>query len=120
MRSTIYKLAAFCALIILVVSVFAQEGKLGMIRGKVQDAGTKEPIIEAVVTISSDAFEGKKMAVTDSSGNYRINNLPKGVYTITFEMEGYRKYTHENIKLPEGMSLGVSFQMARERNSKKE
>lgn len=36
-------------------------------------------------------------------------------------MEGYEKSVHENIVLQEGMSLGVSFQMVKERkgNEKK-
>ena len=91
---------------------------MAIISGKVSDARTKAPLNEAVITISSDAFEGQKFAVTDSTGNYRVNNLPKGIYCIAFEMEGYRKFVKDSIKLQEGMSLGVSFEMAREKKEK--
>ena len=118
MRSGLKISFLVCVSIFILVQVFGQDKKLGIISGKVQDASTKEPLIDAVVTLSSDVFEGQKFAVTDSSGKYRIDNLPKGIYTISFEMEGYKKYTHENIKLSNGMSLGVSFQMAKVRKSK--
>lgn len=97
-------------------AVIAQE-KTGAISGYVKDARTKKPLAEAVVTISSNMFEGQKLALTDSTGIYSVKNLPAGMYTITFEMEGYRKFTQENIALKEGMSLGVSFQMAKEQKT---
>ena len=109
------KVLSLLLAVLVFVTAYAQEKKMGIISGKIQDARSKAPLNEAVVTISSNAFEGQKFALTDSTGNYRINNLPKGIYCISFEMEGYRKFTQDSIKLQEGMSLGVSFQMARER-----
>jgi hypothetical protein len=99
--------------------LLAQTGKPGAISGYVKDARTKKPLLEAVVSISSTAFEGQKLALTDSTGIYSVRNLPAGTYTVTFEMEGYRKFTQENIVLKEGMSLGVSFQMARDEKAKR-
>ena len=106
------------AAIVLLVPVFAQEKKAAIISGVVKDARTKSPLNEAVVTLSSSAFKGQKFALTDSTGMYKVSNLPAGFYTITFEMEGYEKFVQDSIKLQEGMSLGVSFQMARERKGK--
>ncbi len=107
------------AVILLFLPSIAQEKKPGTIGGVVKDSRSKSPLNEAVVTLSSDAFKGQKFALTDSSGTYRVSNLPAGNYTISFEMEGYEKFVQENIVLQEGMSLGVSFQMARERKGKK-
>jgi hypothetical protein len=117
MRST----KAIIAIAFLLMSnaiVVAQEKKPGTISGYVKDARTKSPLIEAVVTLSSDAFTGRKIALTDSTGIYLVKDLPAGVYTVSFEMEGYRKFTQENILLKPGMSLGVSFQMARDNRKK--
>jgi uncharacterized protein (DUF2141 family) len=100
------------------LGVFAQ-ANTAAISGYVKDARTKKPLIEAVVSISSDAFTGQKFALTDSTGIYSIKNLQPGTYTVTFEMEGYRKFTQENIVLKQGMSLGVSFQMARDDKNKR-
>jgi Carboxypeptidase regulatory-like domain len=85
----------------------------------VSDAHTKLPLNEAVITLSSSAYQGQKFALTDSTGMYRVGNLPAGTYTISFEMEGYEKFVHDNIVLQEGMSLGVSFQMIKERKGRK-
>jgi len=95
--------------------VFAQDKKPAIISGIVKDSRTKSPLIEAVITLSSNAFEGQKFALTDSTGKYSVRNLPAGIYTIAFEMEGYEKFTRDSIALNDGMSLGVSFEMARER-----
>lgn len=112
------------AIVHLIVAIFlffpavAQEKKMAIISGSVKDARSKAPLNEAVVTLSSDAFKGQKFALTDSTGMYRVSNLPAGSYTIAFEMEGYEKFVQENIVLRQGMSLGVSFQMVKERKAK--
>jgi Ca-activated chloride channel family protein len=92
---------------------FAQE-PLASIAGSVKDEGTKKPLIEAVITLSSPEFEGKRFAITDSSGNYKVVNLPAGVYTVVFEMEGYSKFIKDNVLLSKGMPLGLSLEMKRE------
>ena len=99
-------------------TVIGQEKKQGIISGVVKDARSKSPLNEAVVTLTSNAFKGQKFALTDSTGMYKVSNLPAGYYTVAFEMEGYEKFVQDSIKLQEGMSLGVSFQMARERKVK--
>ncbi|WP_207495451.1 carboxypeptidase-like regulatory domain-containing protein [Aridibaculum aurantiacum] len=113
------QLLPMLAIMILVFSAgIAQAPKAGAIGGYVKDARNKAPLIEAVITITSDVFEGSKLALTDSTGLYSVKNLPAGTYSVTFEMEGYRKYKQENIVLKEGNSLGVSLQMAREQKQK--
>jgi hypothetical protein len=99
--------------------VFSQQKKPAIISGIVKDARTKAPLIEAVVTLKSDAFEGEKYAVTDSTGLYRINNLPPGTYTVSFEMEGYEKFSKDGVVVVPGMSLGVSFEMIKEQKRMK-
>ena len=96
--------------------VYAQD-KPASIAGVIKDSRNKSPLIEAVVTVSSPALNGNKFALTDSTGKYRITNLPAGVYSVSFEMEGFRKYTQDSIKLVDGMSFGVSFEMARDRGT---
>lgn len=109
------KLLLFFVTAFIFSMVYSQEGKQGIISGMIKDAKTKSPLIEAVITLSSNAFEGQKFAITDTSGKYTINNLPAGNYSITFEMEGYEKYVQDNIGLKEGMSAAVSYEMAKEK-----
>ena len=101
--------------ICLAITAFSFQQNSAAITGTIKDARSKSPIIEAVITLSSTAFKGQKFAITDSSGGYRINNLPPGNYTISFEMEGYEKFVRENIPLQEGASVGVDYEMVKER-----
>ena len=112
------KLLPFFVAIIFVTSGFTQDKKPAVISGVVKDARSKGPLNEAVITLSSTAFQGQKFALTDSSGMYRVSNLPAGKYTVSFEMEGYEKFVQEDIALHEGASLGISFEMIKERKSK--
>lgn len=105
------KLLLFFVTAFLFSKVFSQEGKHGIISGMIKDAQTKLPLIEAVITVSSNAFEGQKFAVIDTVGRYKINNLPAGNYSVSFEMEGYQKYVRDSITLKEGMSAVVSHEM---------
>jgi len=95
--------------------VYAQEKKQAIISGTITDARSKSPVYEAVITVSSSAFKGQKFAITDSTGTYRINNLPAGSYTISFEMEGYEKYSQDNIALQEGGSVAINHQLVKQR-----
>ena len=113
------KLSLFIITALLSFAVFGQQKKPAIVSGIVKDARTKAPLIEAVVTLKSDAFEGEKYAVTDSTGMYRINNLPPGTYTVSFEMEGYEKFSKDGIVVVPGMSLGVSFEMIKEQKRMK-
>jgi Ca-activated chloride channel family protein len=108
------KLLFLVASVLMLSNAYSQDKKPAAIGGFVKDARTKAPLKEAVVTVSSDAFEGQKWVLTDTTGLYRISNLPAGNYIISFEMDGYKKFTQENIFLKEGMSLGVSFEMIKE------
>ncbi len=101
--------------LLLVRSAFAQDVKPASIAGTVKDARTKLPLAEAVITLTSNAFTGQRFALTNSTGMYLVRQLPAGNYTIGFEMEGYRKFVQENVVLKPGMSLGVSFQMIKDR-----
>lgn len=101
-----------------IVTVSAQEKKPAIISGNIKDAKTKRPLIEAVITLSSSAFKGQKFAVTDSSGNYKINNLPEGSYTVAFEMEGYEKFVQPNLNLKEGSLVDMNYQMVKESKRK--
>jgi hypothetical protein len=115
MHMILKKWFAIVITICLAFPAFSFQQNSAAITGTIKDANSKSPIIEAVITLSSTAFKGQKFAVTDSTGMYRITNLPPGNYTISFEMEGYEKIVRENIPLQEGMSVGVDYEMVKER-----
>jgi TonB-dependent starch-binding outer membrane protein SusC len=70
----------------LLVCGFAQ-AQTGSIFGTVKDATTKEALIGANVFIQSL----KKGTAVDASGNYSLNNLPDGSYTVEISLLGYTK-----------------------------
>jgi len=72
-------------------SANAQQGE-GTLTGTVTDAATKAPIVDVVVTATSPALQGEQVVVTDSSGFYRIPNLPPGVYTLRMDKEVFKPY----------------------------
>src|ERR1700748_3012995 len=70
----------------------------GKISGKVTDALTKGPVDYATVGIykqgSTTPFDG---ASTDPKGNFKIDNISPGEYTITVDFLGYKRQTIEHI-----------------------
>lgn len=69
--------AAFCG------AVFAQNG--ATIRGTVTDATANVALHNVVVSI----VQTKQTAQTDESGNYEINGVSAGTYTILAHIEGF-------------------------------
>lgn len=62
------------------------------VRGRVLDAGTSEPVENAVVQIRPTARDGgfnSRNATTDATGIFAIDFMPAGSYTATTEKEGY-------------------------------
>lgn len=57
----------------------------GALAGTVRDASTHQPVAGAVVTLG----DGRRGAVTDSGGLYRVREVRSGTYTITFRAIGY-------------------------------
>jgi len=55
------------------------------------------------VEASSPALiEKNRSAVTDSTGQYQIPNLPPGTYALTFSLQGFATLKHEGVELSGG------------------
>jgi outer membrane receptor protein involved in Fe transport len=76
----------------------AQDSQNGRLTGKVVDAETGEALVGANVIL-----EGTTMgAACDIEGNYRINNVVPGEYTLVFSMIGYAKVRLTAVKVVAG------------------
>jgi hypothetical protein len=65
-----------------------------------------------LVEVTSPALiEKVRTAVTDSNGQYRINNLPVGTYAVTFTLAGFSAVQRENIALTTGFTAPVNATM---------
>jgi len=95
-------------LLLVSIAVFATlaaaQTDLGSIAGFVKDpSGATIPNVR--VTARSASLE--RSATTNESGYYTITNIPPGVYTISVEAPGFRKYEGTNNKLDPSSTLAV-------------
>ncbi|QKJ31965.1 TonB-dependent receptor [Mucilaginibacter mali] len=90
-------LLLFCA-----ASVFAQQGAAvkGSVTGKLIDAGTNQPLEFATVTLlkKADNLPAKSIQ-TDLQGNFKLDNLPDGLYLLRTTYVGYATYTKDSINI---------------------
>ena len=67
----------------------------GALTGRVTDAQTGETLIGANVVITGTTLG----AATNIDGEYRINGVPVGDYSITASYIGYSPYTYEDVTI---------------------
>ncbi len=78
-------------LVAVTVAPLAAQTTGGLV-GRVTDES--EAVLPGVtVEAQSPALQGTRQAVTDEKGGFRLNLLPPGEYTVTFDLEGFRKQT---------------------------
>ena len=56
----------------------------------------------ASVTVKNKATAAEKATTTDSSGYYTFASLPVGAYSVTVELQGFKRAVHETINLEIG------------------
>ncbi len=83
---------------------FAQSD-LGTIQGFVKDpSGAVIP--NAKITVHNQAGL-ERQTVTNESGSYTVTNIPPGLYTLTVEAGGFKKYTSSANKLDPSSALEI-------------
>ncbi|HEX8705360.1 MAG TPA: TonB-dependent receptor, partial [Myxococcaceae bacterium] len=82
-----------------------------VIFGTVTDTVSKRPIADVLVTATSPNLQGEQSIVTDSSGAYRLPQLPSGVYTLRFEREAFKPFTREGITVRLDYSVRVNVEL---------
>jgi Carboxypeptidase regulatory-like domain len=104
-RRSLVLLATIAALLLPVAALAQQNGSIA---GKVVDSnGTALPGV--TVEARSDVLPGPRLAVTASSGEYRMPALPPGTYTITFTLAGMQTVTRDaQIQLAQEVALNVT------------
>jgi hypothetical protein len=90
-------------------AAFGQTGD-GSLRGYVKDE--QGGILPGVtVTGTSPALLAPVVAITDSSGYYRLNNLPPGTFAINAELSGFATHRREGIVMRAGLTFSVDIEM---------
>ena len=103
------------ALVLLALSTqaaLAQETDRSGIEGKiVDDTGAVLPGV--TVTISSPNLQVPQLVTsTDQKGLYRFTALPVGVYTVTYELQGFQTVRREGIRLTTGFIATLDIPMS--------
>jgi hypothetical protein len=106
-RSATFIVAVLAAILLLPSAAHAQAS----IAGQVKDAsGAVLPGV-TVEAASAALIEKVRTAVTDGGGQYRIELLPPGTYTITFTLPGFNTVKREGILLSGSFTATVEADM---------
>lgn len=82
----------------------------GGLRGYIKDE--QGGVLPGVaLTAASPALLAPVTSVSDSSGYYRLNNLPPGAYTLTAELSGFATYRREGIVVRAGTIFTIDIAM---------
>jgi hypothetical protein len=92
----------------LLMSLPAQAQGTSVLTGTVSDSSSGKAVEDVVVTATSPALQGEQIVVTDSSGLYRLPNLPPGTYELRLEKEGFKPFTRGGIDLGLNQTLRVN------------
>lgn len=97
------RLLFFLLICVSLNSNYLLAGTTGKISGRVVDKETREPMVAVNVVILGTTMG----AASDLSGNYFINNVPPGAFTLRFMMMGYKKVDVENVKVSVDLTTTV-------------
>jgi hypothetical protein len=101
--------ASFLTLLVFSTPAFAQTGD-GSLRGYVRDQ--QGGVLPGVtVTATSPEVLAPVVAVSDTAGYYRLNNLPPGTYTLSADLTGFASYKREGILMRAGSTFTVDVEM---------
>ncbi|HEV7645872.1 MAG TPA: TonB-dependent receptor [Pyrinomonadaceae bacterium] len=97
---------AIFVFIITACAVTSAQTSFGRISGTVTDAaGGVVP--NAAVTVSDPATNFSRTAMTDENGYYTVTNLPVGTYTLSVEMQNFKKAVKAGNSLSADARLSV-------------
>jgi hypothetical protein len=98
-------------LVLVPVTAYGQASAQASITGVVRDAsGAVLPGVSVEAT-SPALIEKARSVVTDGNGQYRIVDLPRGVYTVTFTLSGFTSYRREGIELEGAFTAPINVEM---------
>lgn len=98
----------FLHIIILVFIANLAYAQTGVLKGKVIDRKTKETVIGATVSIVGTYYA----VPTDVNGNYTINNIKPGEYSVKIVYLGYKEQLNNGIKITNGNTTTLNVQLS--------
>ena len=101
------KLLTFAALLLIASAAFAND--YGAVRGVVHDPQHR-PIQDAMVMLRAKSSEWAKSATTDASGEFQLNAVPLGEYSVSVAGKGFAQ-TSQDVVVISGSVPVVHFQL---------
>ena len=98
---------AALALQLLTAQALEAQAATGTVRGRVVEVGTQRPIADVQVTVAGTTMG----AVTTSTGDYTIANVPAGSQTIAARRIGYTRVTQQ-VSVAAGQSATANFTLS--------
>src|SRR5262245_46613612 len=100
-----------CLLLIIARNARSQTTATGKLYGTVTDSqgGTLPGV---TVSASSPSTSLLRSMTTDSRGDYRLDALPPGEYTIVAELAGFERTSQRNVDVRAGGNLRVDLTMS--------
>lgn len=108
-RSKLILCTIFLCTMILCTAATAFANVYGALRGVVHDPQHR-PIQNAMVMLKSKSSDWAKSVITDSSGNFQMNAVPLGDYTVSVASQGFAQ-TAQDVTIISGSVPVVHFQL---------
>ena len=97
---------AFILIFCLIFTGIILATETGEIKGQVIDE-IGEPLPGVNITAQSPQLQGIRTAVSDREGRFRLPLLPVGVYSLTFELEGFSKIRQSGYQVKLGFTISI-------------
>ena len=83
----------------------------GTVNGKITDpSGDLLPGV-GITLASPQLLGGERMTVSDEQGNYRVGLLPPGVFSVKYELPGFKSLVREGIQVSAGFTATLNIVM---------
>jgi hypothetical protein len=99
-----------CTLLLLLMTIGSFAQGTSTVRGQVVDKETRAPLVGAVVQLFGDSSM-KGGAAADFDGNYRIDNVAVGRYTIKVQFTGYLMQVIPNVIVNSGKETILNLEL---------
>ncbi|MBI3510144.1 MAG: TonB-dependent receptor [Bacteroidetes bacterium] len=106
-----------CAILFLPAILFSQNTQT--VRGKIVDLESKSPLPGVIVTLMKDSSVVKGGA-SDFDGNYRIDNVEVGRYTLVFKYAGYKPTSIPDVIVNSGKENVIDVELEQSAVTKEE
>jgi hypothetical protein len=103
--------AAFILFVLLSLPSPSFGQALGTIAGTVKDPSGAVLPGTTVEAASPALIEKVRAAVSDGTGQFRIVNLPPGIYTVTFTLAGFSAVKREGVEVAANFTVAVNAEM---------